>query len=188
MPVSISGDGGITGLELGAFEDVSGTPSDNQALTWDAATSQWVPETILDTLNAGIGTNVVLGTTTTATSTTSTSPVDTSLSATITPTSSSSKVLILVQVARIERRNGDDWTYLSVFRGNTASGTQLDARFDLSNRSNTNSLYSGGSLMVVDSPATTSATTYTVGVQVSGAGTIGATQARQNIILIEVAA
>lgn len=55
MPVSISGDGSIGGLELGAFEDVSGTPTDNQALTWDEATGQWVPETVTPTsLDASI--------------------------------------------------------------------------------------------------------------------------------------
>jgi microcystin-dependent protein len=43
MPVTISGDGSIGGLELGAFEDVSGTPQDGEALMWSASNGKWQP-------------------------------------------------------------------------------------------------------------------------------------------------
>lgn len=43
MPVTISGDGGITGLGLSDFEDFSGTPSDGQILSFNGDTSTWSP-------------------------------------------------------------------------------------------------------------------------------------------------
>ena len=46
MPVSISGDGAITGLDLADFEDVSGTPTDGQFLAWNSSTSKWEPTTM----------------------------------------------------------------------------------------------------------------------------------------------
>lgn len=162
MPVSISGDGGITGLELGAFEDVSGTPTDNQALTWDAATSQWVPETILDTVNAGIGSNVSFRTGTMSQSVSGGTYVDLSgVYVTITPTSATSKVLVFAQIGGgIEHGSGID------LRINATSGSaspQLLQTYDALGRIDLS--FFVGYLM---SPATTSAVTYQVQVKKGG--------------------
>jgi hypothetical protein len=91
-------------------------------------------------------------------STSSSSYVTTGISASITPTSSSSKILIL----------------LSCTLDNQASGRQMVITFyrgatDLASTRGTSQLYSdggrvqaSGSCMYLDSPATTSSTTYTV--------------------------
>lgn len=185
MPVSISGDGAIGGLELGAFEDVSGTPTDNQALTWDAATSQWVPETVTptsldasvidsgvldaaripDVANAGIGSNVVQAFKTNGFSTTSNGFASiTGLSVSITPSSASSKILVIANVhySSTVVDYGGAW---AIYR----NGSQLPIG---SAGSNTNAqsativddttMMFNGSVVYLDSPATISAVTYNV--------------------------
>lgn len=46
MPITIDGDGGISGLDLSDFGDVSGTPTDGQFLAWNSSTSKWEPTTM----------------------------------------------------------------------------------------------------------------------------------------------
>ena len=86
--------------------------------------------------------------------TTSTSFVDMGLSASITPTSSSSKILVIVN--GVIRTNGTVRAGFAIVRGSTSiqSATEM-ALFD---GSQANSYY----ITVLDSPATTSSTTYKV--------------------------
>jgi hypothetical protein len=187
MPVSISGDGAITGLELEAFEDVdvgSGA-SDGDVLTYDASGDLWIPQGIVPI--AGIGSNVVSGTTTATTSTTSTTFVNTSLSATITPTSATSKVLVLAQVQAIIHSNIAGSTVLALYRGD-ASGTELPSQASLYFGTNSSSIAVPAFCMTLDTPATTSATTYTLTIRSTNASNTANVNSRQNITLIEVAA
>jgi hypothetical protein len=159
MPVSISGDGAITGLELEAFEDVdvgSGA-SDGDVLTYDASGDLWIPQGIVPI--AGIGSNVVYTERTTTFTTTSTSFTDwTNVTVTITPTSATSKILVVLTCPSLA--NSQDSNFLSqaamrLVRNSTALfGEARTVRGD------GNGTQSPLTLVVLDSPATTSATTY----------------------------
>ena len=114
---------------------------------------------------------VVSATYNTATTTTSTSFVTTGLSASITPTLNTSKVFILVSNSGYGSANTNTSNY-TIFRG-TVAGTNLATGTSASMAQ----IYSpsGDSSMPIvasfmDSPATTSATTYTFAMK-SGAGT-----------------
>jgi len=151
--------------------------------------SQELAEAIADALDdagpAGIGTNVVTVNTSSTTSTTSTSFVDTALTAAITPTAATSKVLIIAQIADFRHSNAADASHLQLFRG-TTSGTGLDC-VTTSYYSTTFNSRSPASLLFLDSPATTSATTYTVGIRTGTATNTAAVASQQNMVLIEVA-
>ena len=92
----------------------------------------------------------------TETSTTSTSFVATSLTATITPSSSSNKVLITLG-GPIYNNTGNTYYYGAIYRGgsNVSNGPMCVAR------NNGSSIGTNLSAAFLDSPATTSATTYT---------------------------
>jgi hypothetical protein len=103
---------------------------------------------------------VVSATTTTATANATTTLADTTLTATITPSSASSKVLVLVSQNGLLRSAGssDNALTLKLFRGATEISKLCDT-----------SLYTATALLLtvptastsyLDSPATTSATTY----------------------------
>ena len=114
---------------------------------------------------------VVTFTYNTQTATTSTSYVTTGLTASITPTLATSKVLIIAQTAVAENGTGSTPT-LTIFRG-TVAGTNLatDAAAGWGRIYNSAGLINATfPLSYVDSPATTSATTYTIGFKV-GANT-----------------
>jgi len=100
--------------------------------------------------------------------TTSTSYVTTGLSATITPSSSSSKILIIVSnVIRAASLGDCNWT---VFRG-TVAGTNLASSGHFvygTATSGSTTVVTGISINYLDSPATTSATIYTLGFKSSG--------------------
>jgi hypothetical protein len=137
-------------------------------------------------LPAGTILQVVHANTTTQTSTTSTSFVNTSLSATITPSSTSSKILIQVQLEVVRHRNTADATLVGLFRG-TVSGTKIDSNtFVYFDRTGINDV--GQNLLFFDSPNTTSAQTYTVGLRTLNASNTAGVAGQQNIVLMEVAA
>ena len=103
---------------------------------------------------------VVFGSTTTVASSSSTTYADTNLTATITPTSASNNVLVFVTQNGLNKSNGNlnNGMYLRLYRG----ATQI-SEFQV------NTMYNGvaqqhvgntGALNYLDSPATTSATTY----------------------------
>jgi hypothetical protein len=108
-------------------------------------------------------------------STSSTSYVTTGLSASITPQSTNSKILIMVSASIGQANYQSNANYYTVFRG-TVSGTNLAvgtnaamAQFytDINYPANSNL-----GINYLDSPATTSSTTYTVGfLTTSGADT-----------------
>lgn len=136
---------------------------------------------------------VVQNTYSTEVNTSSTSWTSAGLTATITPTSSSSKVLAFVGTNAYKTGTSSYAGYVSLFRGDVSTGTNL---FN-SSQGFTYMLTAGEihwpiSYMYLDSPATTSATTYTLALRVSNAGviTVGAQNANTPgvMILVEVAA
>ena len=97
---------------------------------------------------------VVQGTSTTPTSTTSASFVDTSLSATITPQSSSSKIFAMITQTVFVSALATDTTFILV-RGSTTVATNVFVAYGA--QSSNVAIWA---LNYLDSPATTSATTY----------------------------
>lgn len=104
---------------------------------------------------------VVQGTTTTETYTTSTTYQDSTLSATITPSSSSSKVLIMVtQFVRATRNSQQQGIYLKLLRGSTNIWEISQPMSFSQNTGSALELHHNNPITYLDSPATTSATTY----------------------------
>jgi hypothetical protein len=102
--------------------------------------------------------------------TSSSSFVDTNVTATITPTSATSKVLVLLSVNGCYKNNSDTRLRLKLLRGATAIVSSIDDAVAVTEGTNTVGV-GGVSLSHLDSPATTSATTYKVQIA-SGAGTL----------------
>ena len=117
-------------------------------------------------LPAGSVLQVVSADTSSSTTTQSTSFVDTALSATITPKYSSSKILILVQnsVKAVTTTSNGSGTLSQIHRGSTAIGQQALTRIreGVGSGAFTQNVQGGGHLQFLDSPNTTSATTYSV--------------------------
>ena len=103
---------------------------------------------------------VVTATTATQVTTTSTSYVTTGLAATITPSLASSKVLVLSSQAI--RGNAGDEGCFTVFRG-TVAGTNLGAAIGMGTVHAI--IWINCGLTILDSPSTTSAQVYTIGMK-----------------------
>jgi len=130
------GNGDITGLVAGAL-----------------------PSTVIGT---GAVLQVVQANSITYASTTSATYQQSALTVTITPTSSSSKVLVQVQTQiGIAQSN---WSDIALFRNNTTnlSGATAAAGVYAGPSSGTFDGHGGGIITFLDSPATTSATIYTM--------------------------
>ena len=144
--------------------------------------SQTLAEAIADGLDAATGVvQTVFGTTNTATNTTSATYVTTSLTATITPTSNTSDVVVLVQLDSQTNSSNGGGARTTIYRDATA----LDVTAYVHN-DDANDLTVGQTLMIQDSPATTSATTYTVYILRTGGTGTASVEGRQNILLMEV--
>jgi hypothetical protein len=153
------------------------------------------------TLPAGTGgkvLQVVQATTATSSETSSTSFVTTGLSASITPSSTSNKILVMCSFAG-GNNNGATYVELqhiyTLYRGATDLGAASSKGFDLINyyttAGNAPILYSMPvAINYLDSPSTTSSTTYAVYFRVNNAS-YGAQFCRNNstatIILMEIA-
>jgi hypothetical protein len=127
---------------------------------------------------------VVSGISSTQTSSTSTSYVTTGLSATITPSSTSSKILIMsTGMAFITPATKSG--VFTIFRG-TVAGTDLAASTTGMGQlySSSTDLISQMALQYLDSPSTTSAQTYTVGMKTDSGGTIQVNRASSTAVLI----
>ena len=131
---------------------------------------------------------VIQVSTTTTTSTASTSFVDTGMTATITPKSSSSKILVQADFG-VGAGNSSNGAVIQLVRGST----QLFYRGDA--YSGAGNTYGADSFFHLDSPATTSATTYTVKLKSQGSSTTcyvnpeysGYTSPTAHITLMEIA-
>jgi hypothetical protein len=123
--------------------------------------------------SAGSVLQVVQGSLTGQVSTTSTSYVTTGLSATITPKFSTSKVLIQVTLPTCYISTANVYGYYTIYRGGTNLASGSGATANLGGiRSDGAALTTNVCFSFVDSPATTSATTYTVYFNQQTAGTV----------------
>lgn len=129
---------------------------------------------------------VVAGGNATAVTTTSGTYVTTNVTATITPSSTSSKILAFYTGA-FGGSNNVGQINSALFRG-TVAGTIIGVTTMYANAA---SWYGTMSLVVLDTPATTSAQTYTVGFLAAG-GALTATAKQNNtdlnLVLLEVSA
>jgi len=129
-------------------------------------------------LGSGVGGKVlqVVSTTKTDTfSTSSTSFVDvTGLSVSITPSSASNKILV---IASIYAGNNTQYSHARLVRGSTAicigDANSSNTRGSFNNfYTGDNNTYKSGTQNYLDSPATTSSTTYKIQIATGGSGTI----------------
>jgi len=136
---------------------------------------------------------VVSANNSTETSSSSSTFADTNLTATITPTSATSTILVLVNQTGLGKQTNDTQLHMRLLRGATVISNF--ERIAANNGANTNNFVGASSVAYVDSPATTSATTYktefasknnnaTVYVQGSSAGTAS----MSTIVLMEIGA
>jgi hypothetical protein len=175
--VKVSGDAGGTGtLTIAA-------PNTNSDFTLTLPTNTG---TLLSTKSAGTVLQVVQATTTTPTSTTSTSFVTTSLAASITPTSSSSKILVFAN-GTVNGNSTGVQPVFTIYRGATNIGDSVRGFGQIYNAGA--ALNAMGTMQYLDSPATTSSTTYTVYMKVNtGTGIWGHDNGTQVMTLMEIAA
>ena len=134
---------------------------------------------------------VVMGTTSTLVTNATTTYADTTLSATITPSATSSKILVLVMQNGVFKNstNADNGTFLQLLRGSTSiivfetelGWTQTALKLSLASGTN-----------YLDSPATTSATTYKTQfksiIAATSASIVQANGENSTMILMEIGA
>ena len=121
------------------------------------------------TMPTGSVLQVVSHTNSAVNATTSTSWVATNSTVTITPSSTSSKIY-LVATAPIYGSGDNQHTYTTIYRGSTNVNGTAELQLHSAGTSSAGR-WSNGSMSFLDSPSTTSATTYTVYQRVYGAGT-----------------
>jgi hypothetical protein len=174
---------------LNAIPATAGSVSDSYIVSMSSSKltgTQTIPKATLPT---GSVLQVVSSITSTSTSTTSATPVTTGLSASITPTSATSKILVQVVGGTCDNVGSTgQQTLLTIYRNSTnlfgSNGTNLT--FSTSAR-----IMAPASAGILDSPATTSATTYTLYIaSVNTAGTVSLIAANSvvTMILMEIAA
>lgn len=177
----------IYGTGSGTFSRL-GIGSSAQVLTVASGVPSWATPAS----GGGKVLQVVQATYSTSTSSSSATYADTGLTATITPTLNTSKVLVLMNQAGCGKNSGNDGTGLNIklFRGATLLAGQYDQCFD--NATSTYVRIGTISLEILDSPATTSATTYKTQFMngSGGSGTVTVQQASSvsSITLLEIGA
>ena len=135
------------------------------------------------TLGTGKILQVVQQTRTTATSTTAGVDVSTGLTATITPTSATSTILVISHLPC--RANSTTYAH-TVYRGDIATGTELTGVTNGFGDFDAGRTISIG--LIVDSPATTSATTYTQAFRSTNADAFLSSLRLGSLTLMEISA
>ncbi len=161
-------------------------PANSGTIITTGSNGQVIPKAALPTGSVLQVVNSVL--TTGASSSTSTF-ADTGLSATITPTSATSKILIFVHHTGLAKNVNDTYLALQLLRNSTFL-IKIEGAVGYTGNSNTNYV-SGTGTTYLDSPATTSATTYKTqfaSVSNSANATFGTNGASSTITLMEIAA
>lgn len=159
--------------------------SNGQVLTADSSTAtglKWAAAAA----GGGKILQVVNATTTTTTTTTSTSVQATSVTASITPSATTSKILIVASNEFLQTNIQFNSAQLKMFRG-TVSGTQIEM-LAKSQSNAVGAMIVPATLIGIDSPATTSSTTYVQSIQSGITGEGVSVGGRQNIILLEIGA
>jgi len=163
--------------------------TNNQVLTADSAQAlglKWATPA-----GGGKVLQVVYGSTATEANSTTASYIDTGLTATITPSSASSKVLVLINQI-VGKSGGDTYINVDVFRGSTSitSPSSFLTGYAGSTGSSATNYIGAVSASILDTPATTSATTYKTRIlNAAAAGNVYANQfALSTIVLMEIGA
>ena len=133
---------------------------------------------------------VIHGTDETSRETTSTSYASLTLNASITPSATSSKVLILVSLA-VSSAFDEKYGYFTLFRDSSDVGNSDGSGFFYTFDSDgSGDVYMAGSITHLDSPSTTSETTYTLYGKATSGGKarINTNGGRSTITLIEIGA
>jgi len=179
----------IIGFSEGGVEAMRINASGNVVMTGTLTTA--AQSIAKASLPAGSVLQVVQSYTATGTTTTSGSPVDTALSASITPTSASSKILVLM--------NGNGYTsrqtsisygdmYFYIVRGSTQLTSSRSA-INFNYNTWTDFFPAQNSFVYLDSPATTSATTYKMQISISNSQSLTVPfQSFLTMTLLEIAA
>ena len=169
MAVTVKGTEGVSKVEA------TGTPSSSTFLRGDYAWAEAGGGKILQVVQATHNTEI---------GTTGTTMIDSGLTASITPSASSSKVLVLYNMPYLNQDSGGLMSF-QIVRGTTAVYNQARAVGKITAGTQT--------AQYLDSPSTTSATTYKL--QFCNFGTVSTasyimwnSQAISSITLIEVAA
>ena len=173
-----SGTGTLTIAAPNTNSDYTLTlPTNTGTLISTASTGQVIPKAALPT---GSVLQVVNATTIAAISTSSTSFVTTGFSVSITPSSSTSKVLLFVNGGGGFSGDINRSIFSTIYRGATNLG---DATYGLERMyGNSSSVIAPHSMSVLDSPATTSSTTYTCYFKSSAAANVDFSAADRGII------
>ena len=140
-------------------------------------------------LPAGNILQVVNANTSTGVNNTTATYIDSGLTATITPTSATSKILVLVNQTGLFKVTTNTWLLLKLFR-NTTDLSTFGAVIGYTN-STTENTVGACSCCYLDSPATTSATTYSTKLaNQTGTGQVGVQRnsSMSTITLMEVSA
>lgn len=163
------------GLPIG-----TAVPASGNVLVYDGGSSEWVPR-------SGSVLQVIQATHSTLVTITATSYTDTDLTATITPLYSTSKVLAIVHMAaEVDAGANNSWDFTAAI---TRTATQV-CEWRVTAASFGGSLASTYVNAVLDSPATTSATTYKAQVKSNASGRTWRAQdnsATSTITLMEIA-
>jgi hypothetical protein len=143
--------------------------------------------TSVSTQTTGQVLQVVQGTSTAGDVTAGSTYVATSLSASITPSSATSKIFVLVtSIGTITATGGQ--ANFTIYRNSTNLGGGAQSAFSQSYNSN-GYIFAALSMAYLDSPATTSATTYAPYIKGNGANTyFGSANITSTIVLMEIAA
>jgi len=179
----------------GIFTIASPNSNTNRTLTLPNNTGTILTSATTTGFPAGSVLQVVQGIKTTGSSTTSTTFVDTNLSASITPSSASSKVLVIVSqsYSHYQNINAARDFYTNLVRGST----QIYIKYCTSAGGTAgNGYFYGcldGSMVYLDSPATTSSTTYKTQYKTSSGANdtnifISSDNTSSSIVLMEIAA
>jgi len=151
MPITIDGTGTISGVSATGITTAQ-TVSATNITTGTLPSAQLPVGCVLQVISATYGTT---------TSTSSSTYSDTGLSATITPKFSTSKILIIAHLASCGKTTGNTFISARLARG-ASSLFGFDDSADYTNGSSTEQYIGSISTTYLDSPGTTSATTYKV--------------------------
>jgi len=171
----------IAGTTVLTLPAVSGT------ILTTGSSGQSIPKAALPT---GSVLQVVSAATATQTSTTSTSFVDcTNVTASITPTSATSKILVLITASGLYKQSTSGQAIsLRVLR----DASEIAAQINIMYSTTTFDFVSESGFVVLDSPATTSSTTYKLQIRARVSGTVQINQDNASdvstITLMEIAA
>ena len=161
ITISAPAISGTNTLTLPAVTDTLVGLAATQTLTNKSIVASQLTGTVAAArLPAGSVLQVVNSTYATATSNSTTTAASTGLTASITPASISNKILVIVNISSVQNNNSGNGVNLILYRNSTALYT-----FGTIHGYTTSAIVtvtSGGGTTHLDSPATTSATSYTV--------------------------